>query len=104
MIDRDELAAWLRLIETPGVGRETARRLLAAFGSPQAVFEASRSARGAIAGTAAASARAAEHESVDALLALTWAWLRLTRPNRARSSHSATRATRPPCSKPPTLR
>ncbi len=75
MIDRDELAAWLRLIETPGVGRETARRLLAAFDSPQAVFEASGNARGAIAGAAAAEALAAQHESVDALLALTWAWL-----------------------------
>lgn len=36
----DELAAWLRLLETPGVGRDTARRLLAAFGAPEAVFEA----------------------------------------------------------------
>ena len=31
MIDRDELAAWLRLLETPGVGRESARALLAAL-------------------------------------------------------------------------
>lgn len=35
---RDELAAWLRLTLTPGVGRDTARRLLAAFGLPQDVF------------------------------------------------------------------
>jgi DNA processing protein len=40
-----EFAAWLRLLETPGVGRETARRLLAAFGSAEAIFDASRSAR-----------------------------------------------------------
>jgi DNA processing protein len=30
--------AWFRLLETPGVGRETARRLLAACGSAPAVF------------------------------------------------------------------
>jgi DNA processing protein len=40
VIDRDELTAWLRLLETPGVGRESARRLLAAFGSPEGVFRA----------------------------------------------------------------
>lgn len=40
MIDDPEFAAWLRLLETPGLGRDAARRLLAAFGSPQAVFDA----------------------------------------------------------------
>lgn len=33
-----DFAAWFRLLETPGVGRDTARRLLAACGSPQAVL------------------------------------------------------------------
>lgn len=33
-----ELGAWLRLVLTPGVGPESARRLLAAFGEPQALF------------------------------------------------------------------
>ena len=33
-----ELGAWLRLVLTPGVGPEIARRLLAAFGEPQAIF------------------------------------------------------------------
>lgn len=36
---QDELRAWLRLSMTEGVGNDTARRLLACFGSPQAVFE-----------------------------------------------------------------
>ncbi len=40
-MDADEFTAWFRLLEAPGVGRETARRLLAAFGSPQTVFDAS---------------------------------------------------------------
>lgn len=35
---RDELAGWLRLLLTPGVGRDTARRLLAAFGLPPGIF------------------------------------------------------------------
>jgi DNA processing protein len=39
-MDRDELRAWLRLVLTPGVGPSLARRLLAALGSPQAVWQA----------------------------------------------------------------
>ena len=35
-----ERAAWLRLILTPGLGPRTARQLLAAFGLPDAIFEA----------------------------------------------------------------
>ena len=34
----EELGAWLRLVLTTGVGPESARRLLAAFGEPQALF------------------------------------------------------------------
>ncbi|ALK87377.1 DNA-processing protein DprA [Limnohabitans sp. 63ED37-2] len=34
----EELGAWLRLVLTPGVGPESTRRLLAAFGEPQAIF------------------------------------------------------------------
>jgi DNA processing protein len=40
MTSLDDLDAWLRLLRTPGLRRESARRLLAAFGSPEAVFEA----------------------------------------------------------------
>ena len=38
--DGDELAHWIRLEQTPGVGLLTARRLLGAFGLPQHVFGA----------------------------------------------------------------
>jgi len=38
-MEKDELRAWLRLRMTDGVGNDAARRLLACFGSPQAVFE-----------------------------------------------------------------
>jgi DNA processing protein len=39
----DDLAHWLRLDQIPGVGGETARRLLGAFGLPENVFDASYS-------------------------------------------------------------
>jgi len=41
-MDPAELAAWLRLLLTPGLGRVGARRLLSACGSPQAVVERHR--------------------------------------------------------------
>ncbi len=75
MIDRDELAAWLRLLETPGLGREAARRLLAAFGAPQSVFDAGRIALREVAGEATAETLATPPEGFDALLDSTAQWL-----------------------------
>jgi DNA processing protein len=75
VIERDELAAWLRLLETPEVGRDTARRLLAAFGSPQAAIGASQAARLEVVGLAAATALAAPPDNFDTLLASTADWL-----------------------------
>jgi DNA processing protein len=43
-MDKNELRAWLRLSLTDGVGNDAARRLLACFGSPQAVFEQTEAA------------------------------------------------------------
>ena len=43
-MERAELTAWLRLTLTSGVGNDTARKLLAAFGSAEAVFEQSEAA------------------------------------------------------------
>ena len=43
-MERAELSAWLRLTLTHGVGNDTARKLLAAFGSAEAVFEQSQTA------------------------------------------------------------
>ncbi|MDO9091419.1 MAG: DNA-processing protein DprA [Rubrivivax sp.] len=56
MLSAEEFAAWFRLLETPTVGRSTARRLLAACGSPQAIFATGFDGLRAIAGTAAAQA------------------------------------------------
>ena len=50
MTQSEGLAAWLRLTLTPGIGGETQRKLLAAFGLPEAVFAAGRLAARAVAG------------------------------------------------------
>ena len=42
MIESEGLAAWLRLTLIPGIGGETQRKLLAAFGLPEAIFAAGR--------------------------------------------------------------
>ncbi len=75
MIARDELAAWLRLLETPGVGRESARRLLAAFGSPQAIFDAPPAALRQVVSAALATALHKLPPGFDALLEATLEWL-----------------------------
>jgi DNA processing protein len=71
----DELAAWLRLLLTPGVGRGGARQLLAAFGTPQAVFEASSSARRDCVERDIAAALDAEPPTLPTVLATLLAWL-----------------------------
>ena len=50
MKNTDGLAAWLRLTLIPGIGGETQRKLLAAFGLPEAIFAAGRLATRAIIG------------------------------------------------------
>lgn len=74
-MDRDELAAWLRLELTPGVGNATARRLLVAFGLPQRIFEASQQALGQVVSTSLCTALQARPPGLDALLETTWHWL-----------------------------
>lgn len=75
MIDRDELGAWLRLLETPLVGRDSARKLLTTFGSPQAVFEASTSMRRDVVTAKVAAALGSSSADLDALIERTFAWL-----------------------------
>ncbi len=55
----DDLDAWLRLLRTPGIGRTSARRLLAACGSTLAVFDTPIAA---LRGLVGAEAAAALHE------------------------------------------
>jgi DNA processing protein len=81
-VDHGELGAWLRLLLAPGLGPVGTRRLLAAFGSPEAVLAQSPAALRAV-----VSARQAEALKGDAdqapeawaeLLARSWAWLHAT--------------------------
>ncbi|MDQ6640475.1 MAG: DNA-protecting protein DprA, partial [Pseudomonadota bacterium] len=73
-MDRDEFSAWLRLLETPGVGRESARALLARFGSPEAAIGASTEARKAIVLPGPAAALAQAPAEFEARLAAGWQW------------------------------
>lgn len=74
-MERDELAGWLRLAMTPGVGRTTARRLLAAFGLPEALFAQSQAALEAVVGPAQAQALRVQPPAWAAQVERTWAWL-----------------------------
>lgn len=72
---RDELAAWLRLMLTPGVGTESARKLLAAFGLPQEIFEHEPAAWQAVVGSRAARALSTIPEKLDVEVDRLQAWL-----------------------------
>ncbi|MCW7539320.1 DNA-processing protein DprA [Aquabacterium sp. A7-Y] len=74
-MERRELAAWLRLIATPGVGGQTARRLLALAGSPEAVFEAPVAAWREALDRPQAQALVTPPARLDTLVETTWQWL-----------------------------
>lgn len=74
-MDTQELAAWLRLDTTSGVGRTTARRLLSAFGSVQTLFSQSPATLEAYLSPAQARALLAEDAKAAHLLETTTAWL-----------------------------
>lgn len=74
-MERDDLAAWLRLALTPGVGNQGARRLLAAFGLPDAIFTQSTQALQQVVGEPQAKALQQTPEGFDAQLERTLQWL-----------------------------
>lgn len=76
MLDEAELAAWLRLMRSPGLSSEAARRLLAAMGSPQAAVNAGPGVWREVAGSLAAQALIEPPEQSDAWLASCLGWLR----------------------------
>lgn len=82
-MQRDELSSWLRLTLTPGVGNVTARKLLAAFGLPQAVFEQPLTALQHVVGPAQAVALRTEPPELADLLSVTWDWLQASGPGTA---------------------
>lgn len=71
----DDFEAWFRLLQTPGVGREAARRLLAACGSPAAVLAAGPGLWRELGGAPLAQALAAPHPETAPRLAAARAWL-----------------------------
>lgn len=77
-MERDELAAWLRLTLSSGVGNEAARQLLVAFGLPAKVFEQSSSTLQQVVSARQATALRAEPPELAPLLEQTWAWLQDT--------------------------
>ena len=70
-----ELKAWLRLTLAPGVGNGTARKLLATFGSVQAIFEQSAATLKELGTAKLSQAIAAQPAGLDALLKTTEDWL-----------------------------
>jgi DNA processing protein len=75
VLDADEFAAWLRLLETPGLGREGARRLLASFGSATQVLQASKSAWQQVVGAPLAQALGNEPDELQPRLHAARQWL-----------------------------
>ena len=73
--EANELSAWLRLSLTDGVGNETARQWLAAYGLPQAIFEADPDALSASPSERLRRAIETVPEALPALLANTLDWL-----------------------------
>jgi DNA processing protein len=74
LLDADEFDAWFRLLETPGLGRESARRLLASFGSATAVLQASKAARQEVAGDRLSDALDREPDNLASRLKAAHAW------------------------------
>lgn len=74
-MDREELADWLRLQLTPGVGNATARRLLTAFGLPQNIFGASTASLEHVASSQQCAALQCLPVEWEALVETTWQWL-----------------------------
>jgi DNA processing protein len=71
----DELSAWLRLTLAPGVGNDAARRLLAAFGSAQGIFEQSATSLRHIGTDRLVKAIQSQPPALPALLHTTLDWL-----------------------------
>lgn len=74
-MDERELVAWLRLTLTPGVGSGAARKLLAAWGGPEAVFEQSATALERVVTQRQARALGVLPEGFAAQLQATQRWL-----------------------------
>lgn len=70
-----EFDAWFRLLSTPGVGRGTARRLVAACGTPEAVLATPQPTLRQLVGEAVAQALCRPADDTETRLAAAHAWL-----------------------------
>ena len=75
MTGDDDFADWLRLLETPGIGRDTARRLLAACGTPAGVLASGPATLRELASRAVADALQQVPPEFDTRLAAARRWL-----------------------------
>ena len=75
MLSQDELAAWLRLATTPGIGRATARKLLAALGRAERVLAADEPTLLSLAGRDVVGVLKRRDARDDAQVAATRRWL-----------------------------
>lgn len=74
-MEHAELAAWLRLTLTPGIGNAIARKLLATFGLPDAIFRQSAAALAQVLDPAQVNALLREPDELGTQLETTWNWL-----------------------------
>jgi DNA processing protein len=75
LLDAEEFDAWFRLLETPGLGRDGARRLLASFGSATQVLRAPKAAWLQVVGAQLAQALGNEPEEFASRLRAAHDWL-----------------------------
>jgi len=73
MIADTGLASWLRLAAVPGIGSQTQRQLLSAFGLPEEIFAASGSSLRSVIGADLAIALHAHDSSAEIEAAFAWA-------------------------------
>lgn len=74
-MQRDELAGWLRLALSPGLGPQAARKLLAAFGLPPSILAQDEATLAQVVGSARAGALRKDPAGFDGLLDTTLEWL-----------------------------
>ncbi|MFV0601865.1 MAG: DNA-processing protein DprA [Brachymonas sp.] len=72
---RNEVAAWLQLLQAEGVGNDAARRLLAAFGLPEQVLAQSLVALEQVVSARQATALRQIQAQTQTLIETTWQWL-----------------------------
>ncbi|MDD2609723.1 MAG: DNA-processing protein DprA [Giesbergeria sp.] len=81
-LEQAELAAWLRLSLTPGVGHITARKLLQRFGAPAAIFAQSPSTLQTCVTALQSQALQTVPPALGPQLERTWQWLQASTPTQ----------------------